>query len=138
MICTFFGHKNVGSDVKEKIKHTVEGLIKDGVVDYYVGNNGNFDYYVQVVLTEIMKNQSEVHLTVVLSHLGERAMVADQECTLFPEGLELALPRFAISKRNDWLIKNSQIAVIYVNNSFSNSYKLMEKARKKGVKIINI
>ena len=138
MICTFFGHKNAGSDVKEKIKHTVERLIKDGVVDYYVGNNGNFDYYVQVVLTEIMKNQSDVHLTVVLSNLGERALAANQECTLFPEGFEMALPRFAISKRNDWLIKNSQIAVIYVNNNFTNSYKWMEKARKKGLKIINI
>ena len=138
MICTFFGHKNAGSDVKEKIKHTVESLIDDGVLDYYVGNNGNFDYYVQAVLAEIMKKNEEVRLTVVLSHLDERAMVADQECTLFPEGLEIALPRFAISKRNDWLIKNSQIAVIYVNNSFSNSYKLMEKARKKGLEIINI
>ena len=137
MICTFFGHRDADDSIKAKLKDTILQLIKEGVTDFYVGNNGAFDFYVQTVLKDITK-EHKVNFSVILSNVNEMSIGADQSYTIFPEGLEKALPKFAISKRNDWMINNSQIAITYVNHHFSSSYKWLEKARKKGVKIINL
>ena len=58
--------------------------------------------------------------------------------TLFPEELDKTPSRYAISKRNNWLIKNSQCLITYTKRKFSNCYKLIETASKRGLKIINI
>ena len=138
MICTFFGHKNAPVSVKEALKTEILRLADEGVVEFYVGNNGNFDYYVQEVLLDISTIRQDIKFSVVISYLNERVMKKMDNLSLFPEGLEKALPKFAISKRNEWLIKNSDIAIVYVKNRFTNSYKIMMKAMKKGVTVINL
>ena len=106
--------------------------------EFLVGNNGNFDFYAQCVLRELKTEGYGICFDIVFSHLGENALSQNQSETVFPEGLEKALPRFAISKRNDWLIKNSSYLIAYVVHTFSNSYKWMQKASKRGLKIINL
>ena len=138
MICTFFGHKNAPASVKEILKDEILRLVDKGGVEFYVGNNGNFDYYVQEILLDISQKRSDVKFSVVISHLNESVMSKMDAFSLFPEGLEKALPRFAINKRNEWLIKKSDVAIVYVKNTFTNSYKLMIKAAKKGIKVINL
>ncbi len=138
MICTFFGHKNAPVSVKEALKTEILRLLDEGVVEFYVGNNGSFDYYVQEILSDISKIRPEMKFSVVISYLNEKVMKKMKNLPLFPEGLEKALPRFAINKRNEWLIKKSDVAIVYVKNTFTNSYKLMVKAIKKGIKVINL
>ena len=138
MVCTFFGRRNAPSSVKEKLSEIINDLIKRGYDEFYVGNNGNFDFYVQSVLSDIVITNCKVCFTVVLSRPDEKAIFAEQIFTLFPDGLEKTPPRFAISKRNDWLIKKSQIVVAYADNRFTNSQKWVEKARNKGIDVINI
>ena len=138
MICIFFGHRDAPSKVKEPLKIEIEKLLIEGVKEFYVGNNGNFDYYAQSVLTELYNERKDFSFSVILSRISENAIYADQSYTLYPEGLENVPPRFAISKRNDIMIKKGKIAITFVKHSFSNSYKLQEKARKKGLRIINL
>ena len=137
MICTFFGHSDATNETRLKTKTTIEKLISDGVRQYYVGNNGNFDYIVQSVLEELSQKY-DINYTVVLSYINEKSICADQYYTIYPEGLERTPLRFAISKRNEWMIKKSNIAVFYVKHSLSNSHKWLEMAKKKGLKVINI
>lgn len=138
MVCTFFGHKDAPSSIKMRLEEIIEALINEGVKNYYVGNNGNFDFYVQGVLENIVKKHNDIRFSVVLSTINETAIGTKQKYTVFPEGLENALPKFAISKRNDWMINNSQIVITYVRHNFSNSHKWLEKAKKKGLRVINL
>ena len=138
MVCTFFGHKDAPSNIKMRLEEIIEALINEGVKNFYVGNNGNFDFYVQGVLENIVKKHNDIRFSVVLSTINETAIGAKQKYTVFPEGLENALPKFAISKRNDWMINNSQIVITYVRHNFSNSHKWLEKAKKKGLRVINL
>ena len=55
-----------------------------------------------------------------------------------PEGLEAVPKRFAISLRNDWMLKQSQIVVCYVWHSMGGSGKFVEKAERQGKRIINL
>ena len=138
MVCTFFGHKDAPSSIKMRLEEIIEALINEGVKNYYVGNNGNFDFYVQGVLENIVKKHNDIRFSVVLSTINETAIGTKQKYTVFPEGLENALPKFAISKRNDWMINNSQIVITYVRHNFSNSHKWLEKAKNKGLRVINL
>jgi len=79
-----------------------------------------------------------INFSIVLSYIGEKAISNYQEFTILPEGLELSLPRFAISKRNEWMLRQAKFAIVYVNHRFSNSHKWIEKASKKRIDIINL
>ena len=139
MNCTFFGHKDATDEVKFLLRESILCLMKkESVEKFLVGNNGNFDFYVQCVLQELKEAGVDRHFDIVLSHLGEEALSGLQTETIFPEGLERAIPKFAISKRNDWMINNSSVVIAYVKHDFSNSSKWIEKAAKKGLRFINL
>ena len=139
MVCTFFGHKDSPYYLKEELKNVILQLIEErGVKNFYVGNNGNFDYLVQLVLKEISYDRDDIDFCIVLSYLGEKALSNAQKHTVFPEELEFSVPRFAISKRNEWMLKQASITVVYVNHRFSNAHKWLEKASAKGLEVINL
>ena len=139
MTCTFFGHSDAPDSLKETLYREISMLIENGdVKKFYVGNNGNYDFLVQVVLARLSRNRGDFEFSIVLSFPDEKALSNNQRDTVFVEGLEKALPRFAISKRNEWLIKNSDFAIVYLKHGFSNCSKWVQKARKKGLRIISI
>ena len=90
------------------------------------------------VLEELKNDGVGASFDIVLSRVNEKALSENQRETVFPEELEKSIPKFAISKRNDWLIKNSSILIAYVEHRFSNSSKLLEKAIKRGLEVINL
>lgn len=138
MNCTFFGHRDVPANIMTKLKETILLLQKKGVGCFYVGNNGAFDALVQTALFELSLKNKSIRYFIVTAYLGEKALSGNQERTILPEGQELTCPKFAISKRNEWLLNNSSYVIAYVKNSCSNSYKFVERAKRKGLSVINL
>ena len=139
MVCTFFGYVDAPDWTKEALKNEIVKLIQEeGVKKFCVGNNGNFDFYVQRALKEIQNIYEEVDYFIALSYVNEKVISGAQEKSVFWSDLALTTPKFAIAKRNELLIKKSDYAICYVKYDFQRSYKWMKKAEKKGLKIINI
>ena len=134
MICSFFGHHNASDKIRSTLELTIKHLMSQGVNDFLVGNNGNFDYLAQCVLSEYSKKYGSINFTVVFSNINEHAIFANCHQTIFPEGLEKAPPRFRISKRNDWMLRRSQIVIFYLKNQFSNNQIFLKKLKKWGYK----
>ena len=139
-ICCFFGHREVTHNIRPKLTEIIEKLIFDeGVTDFYVGHQGQFDSMVFSVLKELKAYYPQIRYTVVLAYMpDEHIKELYGEDTLFPDGLETVPKRFAISKRNDWMIKHSDIAVCYVWKVTGGAAKFKEKAEKKGLRIIDL
>ena len=137
MNCVFFGHHDAPMTIKKKVKDAVMLLLKEGCECFYVGNDGNFDVLVQSVLKEVENERKTLKYKIVLSRIGEKAKSYEQEKTVLPEGQELCLPKFAISKRNDWMMKKASVLVVYLSNSCSRVAKYVDRAEKKGIKVIN-
>jgi len=139
MICTFFGHRDapdsISSALKEKI---IEMITTIGIKDFYVGNNGNFDFLVQKLLKEISRSYPCISFSIVLSRPYEQAISGIQDKTIFPEGLEFSIPRFAISKRNEWLITHSTHLIAYLTNNCTNCFKWVNKAKSKGLDVVKL
>ena len=100
-------------------------LIEKVIVDFYVGNNGNFDLLIQIVLAELLNENISINCYIVLSRLDELAISGNQQLTIFPEELSGVPKKFAIAKRNEYLLKKASLVISYVNNTFSNSHKWM-------------
>ena len=138
MKCMLLGHRNAPSDLYSKLKDEIIKLLDKGAEHFYVGNNGNFDYLAQMALADVDKERDDLKYSIVLSRLDEKAVGGAQEKTVFPEGQENALPRFAVAKRNVWLLENSNIIITYMVDKYSNSYKIIEKATRRGLTVINL
>lgn len=115
--CCFFGHKDSPEGIRKKLKETIESLIaNEKVENFYVGNQGNFDRLVYSVLSELKQKYPQIKYAVVLAYLPTDKDFNDYDGnTIYPEGLEVVPKRFAISKRNEWLIANSTHCICLTN-----------------------
>jgi hypothetical protein len=140
--CTFFGHQIINKNIKELLMCQVENLITEyGVNIFYVGNNGQFDHLVAAVLRELKSRHPQISYSIVLAYLPEREKEHNQLSyteTIYPEGLEDTPPRFAISKRNKWMVQQSEYVIAYVEHSFGGAAQFTEYARKKHRTVINL
>ena len=58
--------------------------------------------------------------------------------SIYPD-IEKTPPRFAIVKRNEWMINNSDFLIAYVEHNWGGAAKTLEYAKKKKhIKTINI
>ena len=138
--CCFFGHREVIHNIRPSLTEIIEKLIVDeGVTDFYVGYQGQFDSIVYFVLKELKAKYPQIRYTVVLAYMpDEHIKEVYGEDTLFPDGLENVPKKFAISKRNAWMIKHSDYAVCYVHKITGGAAKFREKAEKKGLQIVDV
>ena len=135
MKCTFFGHRDTPQSTERKLRQVLIELIEEnGVTEFFVGNNGNFDKIVVSVLSDLKKNYPKIKYTVVLAYLNSYS----EHETVYPEGLEHVPPKYAIDKRNRWMIEQSDIAVTYVTHNWGGAYKFKKIADRKCSKVINL
>lgn len=138
MICTFIGHRDAPFSIKDELEKAVSLLISQGVKRFWIGNNGRFDYLVQAVLLDMLKTNPDIEIRIVLSKIDELSLIGKAELTVFPEELSGVPRKFAISKRNEYLMKRSSFVIAYVTSSITNSCKFVCKAKKRGIKVINL
>ena len=138
--CTFIGHSDCDKSIKEKLLLEIENLIVNQNVNiFYVGTQGGFDRLVYECLCEL-EEKYEIKVLVVLAYLNREDDLTyyDTKKTIFPDCLTKTPPRFAISKRNEYMFKNADYLICYLDKQFSNTYELVLKAVKKKMKIINL
>ena len=138
--CCFFGHREVTHNIRGKLIEIIDNLITEkDVKEFYVGHQGQFDNMAYSVLKELKSNYPHIRYTVVLAYMpDEHIKEVYGEDTLFPNGMESVPRRFAISKRNDWMILHSSFAICYVYKITGGATKFREKAEKKGLKVIDV
>ncbi len=138
--CTFFGHRECyGLDIRE-LQDAIENVIGKGVDTFYVGHQGGFDSMVLSCLQNLKKIYQQITISVVLAYLPTQRIEYDlyADCSIYPEGLELCHPKFAIERRNRWMIDNSDFCVCYINQTWGGAYKFAQIAKRHGHKVINL
>lgn len=142
MICCFFGHRDTPDSINLALRSTLEDLITtEGVTNFLVGNQGNFDSLVLRTLRELQQVYPQICYHVVLAYLptgkGEYTPYTQEE-TILPEGIEQVHPRYAISRRNRWMVQQADMMVCYITHNHGGAAQFVEMARRRGKHIINI
>ena len=140
MVCTFFGHSDCYELDAAILQRAIEELIVKGVDTFYVGNQGHFDNMVFRCLTELKTVYPHIAISVVLAYLPttESAYDAYQPYSLYPEGMEIGPPRFAIGKRNQWMIDRANYCLCYINHKQGGAYTFARRAKRKGLTLLNL
>lgn len=81
-----------------------------------------------------------IQYTVVFAYLPTEPTASQYDLseTLFPEGMEKAPKRFAIDRRNRWMLQQSEYVVTYVTHSWGGAAKFVEMAERIGKKVIGV
>lgn len=140
--CTFFGHRNITQKIEPILRLTLIDLIENKNIDsFYVGNHGNFDNMVKRSLKFLKRNYPHIHYEVILAYMpGKKDEFNNKDFsdTVYPEALENIPPKYAIIKRNRWMIDNSDYVVTCVKHKLGGAAQFKELAEKKGKVVINL
>ena len=139
MIVTFCGHSQIADKdaVRKRLTDKIHELLHVGYRNFYLGGYGDFDTLAAVVLSELKQDWPDMERILILPYPDRKADMALYDSTLYPP-LENVPKRFAISRRNKWMVEQSSVIVAYVDHGWGGAAKTLEYAMKKGLRIIRL
>ncbi len=138
--CTFFGHRECYGLDMEALQAAIESLIGRGVDTFYVGHQGDFDRMVLTCLRDLKSRHPQITFSVVLAYLPAQREAYDlyADCSIYPEGLELCHPKFAIAQRNRWMLARSDCCICYITHTWGGAYQFAQAAKRRGLEGIDL
>ena len=141
----FCGHRDYYLDENRKteLKNLIENLIlSERFIEFYLGGNGKFDYTCLAVLKELKKSKNNFEIVFVTPYLDDNYLKRRNENgnydkILYPP-IEKTPKRFAIEKRNNYIVDNVDLIICYVEHKFGGAYKMYKRAINRGVKCYNL
>ena len=92
---------------------------------------GQFDAYVHSELKKLKQEYPQINYAVVLAYVpGKKTEYDDYSDTMLPGGIESVHPHYAISWRNNWMLKQSDYVVTYITHTYGGAAQYALKARK--------
>ena len=147
MIISFVGHSVISSSgiVKEMVKEQLRNIIGQEKAFCYLGGYGDFDRLCACACRELKQERVFIELVYVTPYisLSEQEKIKSMQkvglydSSVYPP-IENVPLRFAVLKRNEWMMSNADIVIAYVNRNYGGAYKSLLIARRKQKKIINI
>ncbi len=141
-VCTFFGHKDCPDSIEESLRNILIELIKKRQVDcFLVGNQGGFDRLVLKTLKCLSTAGFSFEYCVVLAYMPVCGNVGEQACeenTMVFPGIEKVPMRYAIDRRNTYMLSQAKYVITYVKGTVGGAYKFMNKAKRQNKIVINI
>ncbi|MBQ9716527.1 MAG: DUF1273 family protein [Clostridia bacterium] len=139
MIITFCGHSKIVDKeaVRERLTSEICNLLSSGYTTFYLGGYGDFDLMAASVLREMKDSYPSIDRVLVLPYLDRKYDEKLYDSTVYPP-LESVPKRFAISKRNEWMVEQADVVIAYVTHDWGGAVKTLEYAVRKKSQIINI
>lgn len=142
--CCFFGHRNVFSSVDDFLYNKICYLIEaESVTEFLVGDHGDFDKAAASAVRKAKLIYGNVKLTLVRPYFSDELNSnKDFYKTLYDDVVipsEAAQAHFkaAITKRNQWIIDNSDFCIFYVLRENGGAYTALKYAKSQGKTIIS-
>ena len=135
---TFIGHNECYGLSEDKLKEAIRELIEKGVIDFLSGGQGGFDRLCGHCVYELKKEYPHINNYLVIPYLSFN--VYDKELfdsIIYPDDFEKYHFKAAIPARNKFIVDNASYAICYVNHGWGGAAKTYERAKKKGLNIIN-
>ena len=145
MIITFFGHSNClfNDDIKKQLKNILlDEIIKNPTCKFYLGGYGDFDGLCLRALRELKHDFPTIEILFITPYLDKNYSKLElakyyYDDVIFPP-IESVPRKFAILKRNEWMVNEAGLVIAYVMYSWGGAAKALEYAKRKKKRIINI
>ena len=145
MIITFCGHSDFlfSDDVKQQLKNIlVSEIRKNPTCKFYLGGYGDFDSLCLRTLRELKKEFQDIELIFITPYLDKNYSKLEfakyhYDDVIFPP-LESVPRKFAIIKRNEWMVEEADLVIAYIMYSWGGATKTLEYAKRKKKTITNL
>ena len=141
MTVTFCGHAELTADdceyLKERVTHEIEDLIKKGAKKFLLGGYGEFDSLCAVCVKKLKSIYPDIESILVIPYLDRKYDMHLYDSSIYPP-IESVPKRFAISKRNEYMIESADVVVSFIKHTWGGAYKTTCFAKRKKKQIITI
>ena len=138
-ICCFCGHRSIITENLENIlEYTLTDLIENqGYDTFYSGGMGEFDKLCERVIRKLKRKFPYIHLCLIIYKYKNNFDKDYYDECILPD-LEGVHYKRAITERNKWMIKKSDLILCYIYKDHSGAYDTMKYAEKNKKNIINL
>ena len=146
MVSAFFGHANFAATdgLAQKMLVILDGILKDGRAEFYLGGYGGFDHFAYQCCKKYKATHPDVSLLLILPYIPTRYRQEDLEEKkaqydelIYPE-LENVPLRFAIDRRNKWIVDHADCIICWIDHDWGGAYQACRYARRKGKCVIDL
>jgi uncharacterized phage-like protein YoqJ len=145
---TFCGHKDVSDRqlILNKLIETLEPYFKGNTpLTFYCGGYGGFDSVASQAIDILRKTYSEIKVEkiyvtpyITASCKEKIDSIKNYYDEIIYPPLENVPLRFAISRRNEWMVDNSDIIIAYIMHNWGGAAKTLEYAKRHKKNIIQL
>ena len=142
---SFIGHRQIIGQphLQDRLEATVRDLLRNNeYVEFYMGRNGDFDLLAASAVKAAQKALDYKNSTLALvlpysvKDVEYHEKYYDEICLPLDPKIH---PKSAITKRNQWLVDNSDLLIAYVEpDRNGGAQATLNYAKKQGVKIVNL
>lgn len=139
-ICTFFGHRQMHVDSVSLEKAIRTAIEQHGTDTFWCGGYGDFDRHAAASVQQLKGNYPHIRLIHVYAYLPKKMERLSEyyDGSIYPEGLEAVPQRFAISKRNQWMVDHCDILICAVFLQTGGAYQAFRRAVSRNKTILSI
>ncbi len=143
---TFAGHRQIDDffTVEKRLDEVVFQLLREKkFVEFYVGNEGDFDCMAICAIRRAQKRygnaNSAINLVLPYHKANLDLLEAQFDTILFPECLHKLHPKRAITQRNQFMIDQCNLLICHVKKEKGGSVAALRYAKEKGkIEILEI
>ncbi|MBS7262189.1 MAG: hypothetical protein KIG36_01095 [Eubacteriales bacterium] len=137
MIVTFCGHREVSQEetVSAHLERIIEDLISEGAVLFLLGGYGRFDALAARATRKAQARHPEIQSVLVVPYPDRKYDETLYDRTVYPP-LEAVPRRFAISKRNEYMVDKADAVVAYVEHAWGGAAKTAAYAARRKKRVI--
>ena len=141
MLVTFCGHGQVPSSDREFVTAALEkelsALIEEGADEFYLGGYGEFDSLAATAVLNAKQLHPHIVSTLVIPYMDRDYDKRRYDGSVYPP-IEHVPRRFAISKRNEWMIEQADVVITYITHGWGGAATTAAYAKRKNKRIISV
>lgn len=145
MIVTFCGHRDVffQNGEEKRLEEELRKVLKESPdAIFYLGDYGRFDGLCNNTLRQLQKEYPRLRRVFVTPYLEPEYAHFQYANDYYDEVLypftDKVVKRFAISKRNQWMVNEADLVIAYVDHDYGGAAKTFEYAVRKKKKYVNL
>jgi len=143
-VCCCFGHRDIWGSVPSLTDVLEKLIVEENVTIFMTGGMGDFDGKFASAVRTLKRKYSDIKLLLVKSYFSGELNTNKEyyeymyDEVVIPDVVAGVHPKSAITKRNKWMVEESDYIVSYVTRDFGGAYTAIKYAIKLGKKIISI
>ena len=145
---TFCGHRDVfpNEEVRHLLNDAIEAEIQIGAEQFLVGGRGDFDSMAAAAVRAAKRRHKDKRIQLYLVEPYMREGINQDKAyyeslydgIIIPQELLGVHPKAAITKRNRWLVEQTDCLIAFLQRDFGGAYQTLKYAEQKGIRIVKL